>query len=406
MSGDVNQGAINVEEIFVIAGKRTAFGAFGGSLKDISATDLCVEAGKACLAQVPDLDIKLMDHVVIGNVVQSAADAAYLPRHVGLKMGLGESVPAFIVNRLCGSGFQSWINAAQMIRSGEASCVLAGGVEQMSQIPYVARKLRFGGIRMGNSALEDGMTAALTDTYAGLPMAMTAELLAEKHSISRQACDEYSFESLQRFKKASENQIFSHEITPVKVSAGKNLVEFKQDEHPKVDTTLEKMKQLKPLFKDGGCVTAATASGIVDGAAMSIIASKSFVQKHNLKPLAKITGYASVGCDPKTMGFGPVPAIQKLLQKSGKGLRDFDLFEVNEAFAGQFLSVAKALELPMDRTNVNGGAISIGHPLGASGTRIMNHLVYELQRRSGAKTAIGSACIGGGQGIAISIEKI
>jgi acetyl-CoA C-acetyltransferase/acetyl-CoA acyltransferase 2 len=393
-----------MENIVFISGKRTPFGAFGGSLKDISATDLTVHSGKAAMQQ-GGIKPEHVDHVVIGNVVQSGVDAAYLARHVGLKAGLPTAVPAYIVNRLCGSGFQAWVNASQMIHCGEAQLVLAGGAEQMSQIPYVLRNVRFGGIRMGAGELEDYMTSALTDQYTKTPMAITAENLGEKYEITRDQVDEYSILSQARFKAALDRKIFDQEIEAITIDSKKGPVKVEKDEHPKPEVTLEKIKAMKPLFKKEGLVTAATASGIVDGAACSLITSESYAKKAGLIPLAKIVGYASAGCEPSIMGIGPVMAIRNVLQKTGLALKDVDFFEVNEAFAAQYLAVEKELGLPRDRTNVNGGAIAVGHPLGASGTRIMNHLVYQLQQ-TGSRRAIGAACIGGGQGIAIMIEKI
>lgn len=392
-----------MEKIVFLAGKRTAFGAFGGSLKDVSATDLGVACARATLEQAGVAPEKI-DHVVFGNVVQSGADAAYLPRHIGLKAGVPVGVGAFAVNRLCGSGFQSWVNAAQMIMTGEATAVLAGGVEQMSQIPYVARKVRFDGMRMGNFELEDAMTSALTDAYAGIPMAITAENLGEKYGITRAQVDEYSIKTQTRYKEALAKGVFAAEICPVKISTRKGEVVVDKDEHPKPDATLEKISTMKPLFKKDGLVTAATASGIVDGAACSLLASESKAKELGVKPLARIVAYGSVGCDPKIMGIGPAGAARLALQRAGLKLEQMDLVEVNEAFAAQYLSVEKELGLDPSKTNVNGGAIAVGHPLGASGTRIMNHLVYELHRRGG-KYALGSACIGGGQGIAIIIER-
>lgn len=393
-----------MEKIVFISGKRTAFGAFGGTLKDISATDLAAHAAKATLEQV-NLNTTAVDHLVVGNVVQSGSDAAYLARHVGLKIGVPENIGAYIVNRLCGSGFQSWVNAAQMILTNEAHCILAGGVEQMSQIPYVARQVRFSGIRLGNGELEDLMTAALTDAYVKMPMAITAENLGEKYQITRDMVDEYSIQSQQRYKVALDKGYFQQEISGLNIESKKGTILFDKDEHPKPDATLDKIKTMKALFKKDGLVTAATASGIVDGAAFSLITSESKAKELGLKPLARIISWASVGCDPKIMGIGPVVAIQKALAKANLNLSQMDLIEVNEAFAAQYLAVAKELKLDPSRTNVNGGAIALGHPLGASGTRIMNHLVYELHRRNG-RYAVGSACIGGGQGIAIIIERL
>ncbi len=393
-----------MEKIVFISGQRTAFGAFGGSLKDISATDLAVISAKATLQQA-GLSPEKIEHVVIGNVVQSGNDAAYLARHVGLKSGVPVSIPAYIVNRLCGSGFQAWVNGAQMILTGEAQVILAGGVEQMSQIPYVARKVRFDGLRMGNFELEDYMTSALTDAYAQIPMAITAENLGEKYGITRAQVDEYSYQTQQKYKAALAQGIFSAEICPVVVESKKGSITVDKDEHPRPDVTLEKISAMKPLFKKDGLVTAATASGIVDGAACSLLTSESKAKELGLKPMARVISYASVGCDPKIMGIGPAGAARSALQKAGLTLDQMDLVEVNEAFAAQFLSVQKELGLNPEKTNVNGGAIAVGHPLGASGTRIMNHLVYELHRRK-ARYALGSACIGGGQGIAIVIERV
>ncbi len=390
--------------IVVVAGQRTPFGAFGGGLKDVGATLLSVAAGKAALeqAKVSAADIQ---HVILGNVVQSGSDAAYVPRHVGLHLGVPVNVGALGLNRLCGSGFQAWVTAAEMILSGDADIVLAGGVEQMSQIPYILRGARFEGFRMGNAPVEDYMTSALTDAYANLPMAMTAENLAETYGISREQCDEYSLLSQKRFNDALNKNYFASEMTTVTVPTKKGDVVISKDEHPKPDVSPEKIKALKALFKKEGTVTAATASGIVDGAAMSVLMTEAEAKKRNIKPLAKLISWASVGCDPKIMGIGPAGAIRQALEKAGLKLEQMDLVEVNEAFAAQYLAVEKELSLDRAKTNVNGGAIAVGHPLGASGTRIMNHLTYELERRKG-KYAVGSACIGGGQGIAIIIERM
>lgn len=392
-----------MEKIVFISGKRTPFGALGGSLKDISATELGVFAAKATLEQA-QLPPSQVDHVIVGNVVQSGADAAYLPRHIGLKTGVPIHVGAFLVNRLCGSGFQSWVSAAQMIMTGEASVVLAGGVEQMSQIPYVARNARFG-MRMGNFELEDYMTSALTDAYCKTPMAITAENLAVKYGISREQVDAYAMQSQARFQSAFQNGFFKQELCSVSMESKKGLVLVDKDEHPRPETTLEKMKSLKPIFKKDGVVTAASASGIVDGGACSLLTSESKAKELGLKPMARLVSWASVGCEPSLMGIGPAESGRLALKRASLSLSQMDLVEVNEAFAAQYLAVEKELGLDPARTNVNGGAIAVGHPLGASGTRIMNHLVYELHRRQG-RYALGSACIGGGQGISLIIERI
>ncbi len=388
--------------IVVVAAKRTPFGAFGGSLKDVGATQLAVAAGRATLEQI-QLPASEIDHVVLGNVVQSGADAAYVPRHVGLHLGVPVNKGALGLNRLCGSGFQAWVTSAQMILTGEANVILAGGVEQMSQIPYILRGARFEGYRMGNVQVEDYLTSALTDAYAGTPMAITAENLAEKYNISRAACDEYSMLTQQRCAEAAARGDFEIELANVKIATKKGEIEFTKDEHPKPGVPAEKIHAMKPLFKKDGTVTAATASGIVDGAAMSILMTEAEAQRRGLKPLARLVAWASVGCEPQIMGIGPAQAIRNALAKANLTLDQMDLIEVNEAFAAQFLAVEKELSLDRKKTNVNGGAIAIGHPLAASGTRIMNHLVYELARRKG-RYAVGSACIGGGQGIAIIIQ--
>lgn len=394
----------SMEKTVIVSGKRTAFGAFGGSLKDQTATQLGAIAAVATLEQA-NVSADKVDHVIFGNVIQSSADAAYLPRHIGLMAKVPVNVGALAVNRLCGSGFQSWVNAAQMIATGDASVVLAGGVEQMSLVPYVARKVRFDGMRMGNFELEDYMTAALTDAYAKMPMAITAENLGEKYGITRAEVDAYSLQSQARFKAALDRNDVAAEICPVKVVGRKGEVIVDKDEHPKPDVTLEKLNAMKALFKKDGLVTAATASGIVDGAACSLLMSESKAKELGVKPLARIVSYASVGCDPTIMGIGPAGAARLALKRAGMTMDQMDLVEVNEAFAAQYLAVKKELQLDDARSNVNGGAIAVGHPLGASGTRIMNLLVLELHRRK-AKFALGSACIGGGQGIAVIIEAM
>lgn len=393
-----------MEKVVFISGKRTPFGAFGGSLKDVSATDLGVASAKATLEQA-GLSPEKIDHVIFGNVIQSGADAIYIPRHIGLKIGAPIGIGALGVNRLCGSGFQSWTSAVQMIQTGEAAAVLAGGTEQMSQVPYVVRGMRFGGIRLGSGELEDYMTAALTDAYTKTPMAITAENLAVKYDISRQEVDNYSLQSQQRYKACFDRGDFKIEISSVTIEGKKGVVVVERDEHPRPETTLEKLAQLKPVFKKDGIVTAAGSSGIVDGAACSLLTSESKAKELGLKPLARIVSYASVGCDPSIMGIGPAGASRLALKKAGLNIEQMDLIEVNEAFAAQYLAVQKELKLDPSRSNVNGGAIAVGHPLGASGTRILNHLVYELHRRK-ARYALGSACIGGGQGIAVIIERL
>lgn len=389
--------------VYIVAAKRTAFGAFGGKLKGISATVLGQHAAEAAMS-AGNVDPATVDSSVFGNVIQSASDAAYIARHIALKSGIPVTTPGLTVNRLCGSGFQAIVTAAQEIQLGESDVVLCGGSENMSQAPYALRDARFG-TRLGlDLKLEDTLWQGLTDFHVKLPMGVTGENLAEKYNITRQDCDEFALLSQKRWGEAQENGRFAEEIVPVSVKGKKGPEEFKVDEHPKPNSTLENLAKLPPVFKKDGTITAANASGICDGAAALIVVSEKALKEHNLTPLARIVSYAVSGVEPSIMGIGPVPAIKAALKKSGKSLQDMKLIEVNEAFAPQFLAVQKELELDMDKTNTNGGAIALGHPVGTSGARITGHLVHELRRR-GDDYAIGSACIGGGQGIAVVLEN-
>ena len=391
-------------ELVFLAAKRTPFGTYGGALKDVSATDLAVHASKAAIKQagVRPEDI---DNVVFGNVMQTSPDAIYLARHVGLKAGLPKQVPALTVNRLCGSGFQAVVDGALEMLAGHSECALVGGAENMSQAPHVARGLRFG-VQLGKAPkLEDSLWEALTDSYNGLPMAMTAENLAVKYSISQKEVDEYSVSSQKRFAAAQEGGRLAEEIAPLELPGKKGTtVQFAKDEHNRPETTVEGLGKLPKVFKKDGVIHAGAASGICDGAGALIIATRQFAEKRGLKPIGRLLGWGISGCDPDIMGIGPAPAIRRALERHEASLKDFDLFEVNEAFAPQYLAVEKELGLPRDRSNVDGGAIAVGHPLAASGARITAHLLYELKRR-GAKRGVGSACIGGGQGIALLVES-
>ena len=391
------------QDVYILSAKRTGFGSFGGSLKKHSATDLAVESSKAAIeaAAVAPADL---NHVIFGNVCQTSADAIYLARHVGLRVGAPESVPALTLNRLCGSGFQAVVSGAEQILTGQADLLLVGGSESMSQAPHVVRGARWGfGLGQGN--LEDSLWSALTDTYVDLPMAMTAENLAVKYEIGQDEVDEYSVETQKRYAAAHEAGHFEAELAPVEVRKKREVLAFKQDEHARASTTLEGLKRLPKVFKKDGVIHAGAASGICDGASSLVLASKKYVDDHSAKPLARVVGWGISGCDPKIMGIGPVPAIQRLLKNTDSSLKDYALVEVNEAFAPQVLAVAKELKLDRGTLNVNGGAIAMGHPLAASGARITTHLVHELRRR-GASHALGSACIGGGQGIALAIEAL
>ena len=388
----------------ILAAKRTPFGTFGGALKDLSATDLAVHASRAALAQAgaPAEDF---GHVVFGNVAQTSPDAIYLARHVGLRAGLPDRVPALAVNRLCGSGFEALVQAALLVETEQAEVVLAGGTESMSQAPLVVRGTRWGWPLGKPPPMEDMLWSALTDSYAGLPMALTAEKLAEQYRIGQEEVDAYAVESQRRWAAADEAGRFAEEIAPVELKGKKGPVVFARDEHPRPDTTVEALRKLPKAFKKDGVIHAGAASGICDGAGAFVVASRAYAERRGIRPLARIVNWGHAGVDPTIMGIGPVPAIRNALARAGAKLSDLDLFEVNEAFAPQVLAVLKELQLPRDRTNVDGGAIALGHPLAASGARIAMHLVYELRRR-GARHGIGSACIGGGQGIAVVLEAL
>jgi acetyl-CoA C-acetyltransferase len=386
---------------YIIEGARTPFGAFGGSLKDTSATDLAVIASTAAMerSRVEPAEI---DQVFFGNVMQTSRDAIYLARHVGLRSGLSESVPALTINRLCGSGTQAIISAAQSISLGESRIALAGGAENMSQAPFLVRGARWG-LRLGNTEFHDYLWESLTDSYCGFDMAHTAENLAHRYGITREATDEYAFRSQQRAKHALDSCYAGSEIVPVTVEGRKRPVEITQDEHPRPDTTLEALSGLKPYFKKDGVVTAGNASGIVDGAAAVVVASGEAL--NGRKALGRIVSWAVVGVEPSVMGIGPARAIPLALERAGMSLSDVDLIEINEAFSAQYLACEKDLELDRKKVNVNGGAIAIGHPLGASGTRLPLTLLKQLHRQGG-KFGVASACIGGGQGIALVVEAV
>ncbi|PCC70994.1 acetyl-CoA acyltransferase 2 [Nannocystis exedens] len=389
--------------IHIVAAKRTPFGTFGGALKDFTATDLAVVAARAAL-QAGGVSPEVVDTVVFGNVAQTSADAIYLARHVGLKSGVPIPVPALTVNRLCGSGFQAVVSGAHDILVGDAEIALVGGAESMSQAPHVGRGLRWGA-RLGvDLKLEDSLWTSLTDPYAGCSMAITAENLAEKYGISRAECDAYGLRSQQTWAAAQDAGRFDAELAPVEIKSKKGPTQFAVDEHPRRDANLDTMAKLPASFKKDGVVTAGNASGICDGGAALVLASEEAVKRHGLTSLARIVQWHVAGVEPTIMGIGPVPAIRGALARAGLAQGDVDLFEINEAFAAQYLACEKELGLDRDKTNVDGGAIALGHPLGASGARITAHLVHELRRRSG-RYAVGAACIGGGQGIALVLEN-
>ncbi|WP_209123248.1 acetyl-CoA C-acetyltransferase [Alkalihalobacillus sp. BA299] len=392
-----------MSNVYILGGARTAFTAFGGSFQGVNATELgtvtAIEALKR--AQVEGTDI---DQVVYGNVIHSSTNAAYLARHIALKAGVSIDTPALTVNRLCGSGMQSIVSAAQSIRLGESNLALVGGAENMTMSPHANFSSRFSGVKYGNFQFEDMLLSTLTDQYTGSGMGVTAENLAEKYEISREEQDEFALLSQQRATEAINSGIFAEEITAVEIqSRGGNKVVDK-DEHVKQDITIEKLSVLKPSFKKAGTVTAGNASGINDGAASIVVSSEAEVKRRNQTPLAKIVSWGITGVDPNIMGIGPVPAIQQALQRAGLTLDQIDRIEVNEAFAAQYLAVEKELSLDRAKTNVHGGAIALGHPVGASGSRIVLSLANEL-KRNGLRYGVASLCIGGGQGIALVIEN-
>ncbi len=390
-------------DVFILGGKRTPMGEYVGALKDISAIDLGSIAARAALEAtgVPAADI---DHTVMGNALQTSGDAIYGARHVALKAGVPFDRPALTVNRLCGSGIQSIISGAQMIMLGEARTALVGGMESMSQAPHVIRGAR-SGFALGQGQLEDSLMVALLDSYCNTPMAGTAENLARKHEISRLEQDTYALRSQQEAKRAQDAGVFAEEIVPVEIKSRKSTVMFDHDDHMRPETTMEGLAKLRPAFAKDGFVTAGNASGIVDGAAALIIAGEEYAKGRDLKPLGRIVSWAYAGVEPEIMGIGPVPATRLALEKAGLKLSDMDLVEVNEAFAAQYLAVEKELGLDRSRTNVNGGAIALGHPLAATGTRIVLTLLHELGRRAG-RYGLATACIGGGQGIAMVVERL
>ncbi|MEG0473084.1 MAG: acetyl-CoA C-acetyltransferase [Solibacillus sp.] len=391
-----------MSNVYIIDGARTAFTAFGGSFASVGATELGAATALEAMKRA-NLQPNQVDHVIYGNVIHSSENASYLARHIGLHAGVPQEVPALTLNRLCGSGMQAIVTGAQHILLGEAQIVLAGGAENMSQSPYSNFEQRFGETKMGALKFQDMLQSTLTDQYTGSGMGLTAEKLAEQYEISREEQDAFAIESNQRAAQAQQDGIFAEEIVPVEIKTRKGTIIIDKDEHIKPQVNAEGMAKLRPAFKQDGTVTAGNASGINDGAASIVIAGEDAVQNHGLKPLARIVSWGVVGVDPTIMGIGPVPAIKQALERANLTIDDIDVFEVNEAFAAQFLAVEKELGLNRSKTNIHGGAIALGHPVGASGARVLLSAAYELKRRNG-KYAVASLCIGGGQGIAVVIE--
>jgi acetyl-CoA acetyltransferase family protein len=398
------QGA--TRDVVFLSGVRTPFGTFGGSLKDYTAVDLTVVAAKAAIerAGVTPEDVQ---HSIFGNVLQTTSDTIYFARHVALKAGCSIETPALTVNRLCGSGFQAIISGAQEILLGQADLCLVGGGESMSQAPHIARGLRWGAQLGRSPVLEDSLWESLKDPVAGLSMAETAENLAEMYKLDRGCVDEFALRSQQLAKAGWDSGAYADEVVGVTVKNPKTrqTEQFARDEHMRPDTTLEGLGKLKPHFKADGVVTAGNASGIGDGASALVIASAEYAKEKGLTPLARLVAWGVAGVDPKIMGIGPVPATKNAFRAANMSMDDMDLIEVNEAFAPQACAVEKELRIPREKLNVHGGAIAISHPLGASGARITAHLIHSL-RAQGKRYGLGTACIGGGQGLAVIVESL
>ncbi|MDD3757777.1 MAG: acetyl-CoA C-acyltransferase family protein [Advenella sp.] len=390
--------------IFVVSGVRTAIGTFGGSLKDVPPCELGSTVIKEALARA-NLAGSDVGHVVIGHVANTEPRDMYVSRVASVNAGVSIETPALNVNRLCGSGLQAIVSAAQSIMLGDTSVAVAGGVENMSRAPYILPAHRFGA-RMGDSVAMDMMTGALSDPFENIHMGVTAENVAKKFEITREEQDALALESHRRAIHAIDNGYFKEQIVPIVQKSRKGDVIFDTDEHVRRDITLEGLSKLKPVFvRENGTVTAGNASGINDGAAAVVLMNEEMVRERNAKPLARLVAYAHAGVEPGLMGIGPVPATQKALAKAGLTINDMDIIEANEAFAAQACAVSKALGFDPAKVNPNGSGISLGHPIGATGTIITVKALYELQRIQG-KYALVTMCIGGGQGIAAIFERV
>ncbi len=397
----------HARDVVVLSGKRTGFGTFGGSLKDFTASDLGVISSQAAI-EAAGITADQIDHTFFGNALQTSADAIYLARHIALRAGVPQEKPALTVNRLCGSGFEAIVQGAKEIVLGEAEVCLTGGAESMSQAPHVVRGARWGKqLRLGPAGqhFEDLLWEALLDTNCDLTMAQTAEELADRYGVTREEADEVAYNSQQRARAAWDEGRFDAEIAEVTITTRKGDTTYAADEHIRSDSTLEDLAGLRPYFKKDGLVTAGNASGIGDGAASLVLASGEWAEAHGVTPIGRLVSWGFVGVEPRVMGIGPAPASRLALEKAELSLADMDLVEVNEAFAAQYKSVEKELSLDPEKTNVDGGAIALTHPLAASGARITIHLIHELRRRGG-RYALGSACIGGGQGGAVVVEAL
>lgn len=390
-----------MKEVVVVSAARTAIGSMGGTIRDVHPADLGAAAIKEAVKRA-GISPEVVDEVVMGCVGQ-VAENAFIARLCAIRAGLPVSSNAYTVNRLCGSGLQAINNAVQQIQTDNADVIIAGGTENMDLLPYYVNKARYG-YRMGHGQLEDGLLTALTDPFGNYHMGITAENLAEKYNISREEQDAFSVESQEKALNAIDNGYFKEQIVPYEIKDRKgNVTIFDTDEHPRRGVTVEKLAKMRPAFKEGGSVTPGNASGINSGAGALVLMSREKANELGLKPIAVIKEQAVAGVDPSVMGYGPKPAIDKLMEKSGLSLNDIDLMELNEAFAVQSLAVLNNLDIDREKVNVNGGAISLGHPIGASGAIISIKLIYEMRRR-GVKRGISTLCIGGGQGIATLFE--
>ena len=391
------------QEIVILGGARTPFGTFLGTLKDMTATELGTIAAKAAMER-SGVEPGMIDHTVVGNVIQSASDGVYIGRHVALAAGVPQDKPGYCVNRMCASGFQAVLSGAKEILTGDADFVLAVGAENMSLAPHIIRNSRTG-IGLFQNTMEDSLQNALSDQQANIAMGITAENLAEKYDLHREVVDEFAALSQARATEAWESGRLAEECVTVEVKQRKKVISFERDEHIRADSTAEKIAGLRPVFKEGGVVTAGNSSGINDGAAALVISSREAADKHGLKPIGRLVSWGVSGCDPKIMGIGPAESSRIALRKAGLELDDIDLIEINEAFSSQYLAVEKELDLDREKTNVNGGAIAIGHPVGASGARLTLTTLLELKRRGG-KYGLAGACIGGGMGLSLIVEAL
>ena len=393
---------MDIRDLVLVDGVRTPMAEFLGPFSDISANDLGAHAARA-LFERTGLDPQVVDHTVVGNALQTSGDAIYGARHVALKAGVPKEVPSLTVNRLCGSGIQAILSGAHLILAGEATTCLVGGMENMSQAPFVVRGARKG-LRLGHAKFEDLMMESLMDGVCGFYMAQTSNNLAHDYGITREEQDAFAAASQSKAMAAIEAGRLAEEIAPVTVGEGKRAVTVERDEHPRPGTTVEALAKLPTVFGKDSFVTGGNASGIVDGAAMLLLTTEARARELGKKPLGRLVAWSVVGVEPSRMGIGPAPAIRKALDQAGMKLEDLDLIEINEAFAGQILAVVREMKLDESKLNVNGGAIALGHPLGATGARITLTLLKELQRRGGGR-GVASACIGGGQGIALIVES-